>query len=103
MRARLQGMGVDRPALLQPSGPAPPMQHGAEHSYFPLSRSVCGSAGAVMKALWSPLQFSWSTVQASRGGGGGGGGSRRRDCHFDYTPCLSLLKHLIKVQGGAIK
>ena len=29
--------------------------------------------------------------------------SRRRDCHFDDTPCLSLLKHLIKVQGGAIK
>ena len=27
--------------------------------------------------------------------------SRRRDCHFDDTPCLSLLKHLIKVQGGA--
>ena len=32
-----------------------------------------------------------------------GEGSRRRDCHFDDTPCLSLLKHLIKVQGGAIK
>ena len=27
--------------------------------------------------------------------------SRRREfCHFDDTPCLSLLKHLIKVQGG---
>ena len=25
--------------------------------------------------------------------------SRRRDCHFDDTPCLSLLKQLIKVQG----
>ena len=24
---------------------------------------------------------------------------RRRDCHFDDTPCLSLLKHIIKVQG----
>ena len=30
-------------------------------------------------------------------------GSRRRDCHFDDTPCVSLLKHLIKVQGGAIR
>ena len=29
--------------------------------------------------------------------------SRRRDCHFDDAPCLSLLKHLMKVQGGAIK
>ena len=26
--------------------------------------------------------------------------SRRRDCHFADTPCLPLLKHLIKVQGG---
>ena len=25
--------------------------------------------------------------------------SRRRDCHFDDTPFLSLLKHLIKVEG----
>ena len=32
-----------------------------------------------------------------------GGISRRRDCHFDDIPCLSLLEHLIKVQGGAIK
>ena len=29
--------------------------------------------------------------------------SRWRDCHFDDTPCLSLLKHLLTVQGGAIK
>ena len=29
--------------------------------------------------------------------------SRRRDCHFDDTPCLSLLRHLLKVQAGAIK
>ena len=29
--------------------------------------------------------------------------SRRRDCHFTDTPCISLLKHLLKVQGGAIK
>ena len=27
--------------------------------------------------------------------------SHRRDCHFHDTPCLSLLKHLIKVKGGA--
>ena len=32
-----------------------------------------------------------------------GVGSRRRDCHFDDTPCSSLLKHLLEVQGGAIK
>ena len=37
----------------------------------------------------SPIKFgSWM-----------GGDSRRRDCHFTDTPCLSLLKHLIKVQG----
>ena len=24
-------------------------------------------------------------------------------CRFDGTPCLSLLKHLLKSQGGAIK
>ena len=29
--------------------------------------------------------------------------SHWRDCHFDDTPCLSLLKHLLKSQGGAIK
>ena len=29
--------------------------------------------------------------------------SHRRDCHFTDTPCLSLLKHLEKIQGGAIK
>ena len=29
----------------------------------------------------------------------GGSNSRRRDCHFNDTPCLSLLKHLIHVQG----
>ena len=28
----------------------------------------------------------------------------REFCHFDDTPCLSLLKHLMKLQGGgAIK
>ena len=26
--------------------------------------------------------------------------SRRRDCHFDDTPCVSLLIHLLKVEGG---
>ena len=29
--------------------------------------------------------------------------SRRRDCHFDDTPSSSLLKHLLKVEGGAVK
>ena len=29
-----------------------------------------------------------------------GGSSRRRDCHFHGTPCLSLLKHLMQLQGG---
>ena len=30
--------------------------------------------------------------------------SRRREyCHFTDTPCLPLLKHLLQVQGGAIK
>ena len=29
--------------------------------------------------------------------------SRRRDCHFDDTPCLSILKHLLKVEGDAAK
>ena len=28
---------------------------------------------------------------------------RRRDCHSDATPCVSLLKHLLQVQGGVIK
>ena len=32
-----------------------------------------------------------------------GDNSRRRDCHFYDTPCSSLLKRLIKFQGGAIK
>ena len=27
--------------------------------------------------------------------------SRRRDCHFTGTPCLSTLKQLLKVEGGA--
>ena len=30
-----------------------------------------------------------------------GGGSRWRDCHFTDTPSPSLLKHLLKVEGGA--
>ena len=29
--------------------------------------------------------------------------SRRRDCHFDDTPFLFLLKHLLKVEGGCSK
>ena len=29
--------------------------------------------------------------------------SRRRDCQFTDTPCISILKHLLQVQGGAIK
>ena len=33
----------------------------------------------------------------------GGGTSRRRDWHLTDTPCLSLLKHLIHLQGGVIK
>ena len=32
-----------------------------------------------------------------------GASSRRRDCHFTGTPCLSLLKRLIKLRGGAIQ
>ena len=30
-------------------------------------------------------------------------GRRREFCHSADTPCLSLVKHLMKVQGGAIK
>ena len=30
----------------------------------------------------------------------GAGPSHWRDRHFDDTPCLSRLKHLIQVQGG---
>ena len=32
-----------------------------------------------------------------------GAASRRQNCHFDDTPCSSLLQHLIELQGGAIK
>ena len=28
---------------------------------------------------------------------------RRRDCHVDDTPLLSLLKYLLKVEGGAVE
>ena len=48
-------------------------------------------------------------ARAGRGDGGGGRGRpqvrrRREFCEFDDVPCLSLLKHLMKVQGGgAIK
>ena len=34
---------------------------------------------------------------------GKGLGSRRRDCHFADVPSESVLKHLLKVKGGAIK
>ena len=37
------------------------------------------------------------------GPGGKGANSHWRDCHFDGTPCLSLLKRLIKVQGGVVR
>ena len=30
-----------------------------------------------------------------------GAPSRQRDCHFDDTPFLCLLKHLLQVEGGA--
>ena len=30
-----------------------------------------------------------------------GDNSRRRDCHFADTPSPSMLKHLLKVEGGA--
>ena len=43
------------------------------------------------------VRQSWAVVST------GQESSRRRDCHFDDAPCLSLLKHLMKVQGGAIK
>ena len=33
----------------------------------------------------------------------GGLDSRWRDCHFANTPSPSLLKHLLKVEGGAAK
>ena len=36
-------------------------------------------------------------------GGGYGLTSHRRDCHSDDTPLLSVLKHLINVEGGAAK
>ena len=42
----------------------------------------------------STVSCHWSTS---------GSTSHWRDCHFDDTPCLSILKHLIKVQGGVIK
>ena len=38
----------------------------------------------------------WGGCQLSPGHGQD---SRRRDCHFDDTPFLALLKHLIKVEG----
>ena len=39
-------------------------------------------------------------IQAMKEGGVSGQHSRRRDCHFDDNPFVSLLKHLIKVEGG---
>ena len=32
--------------------------------------------------------------------GEGGPGRRREFCHSDGAPCLSLMKHLLKSQGG---
>ena len=57
--------------------------------------------------------FGWrrqSALDGTRAGRAAGGwlrrtvdghDSHRRDCHFDDSPFLSLLKHLLKVEGGA--
>ena len=44
-----------------------------------------------------PLLFSVVAFGADRAGRV----SRQRDCHFDDTPFLCLLKHLLQVEGGA--
>ena len=45
----------------------------------------------------------WSADALSNGqrGGAAGGASRRRDCHFADITSPVLLKHLLKVEGGA--
>ena len=44
---------------------------------------------------------SFAGVQLLRGAMRPGDASRRRDCHFTDIPSPSLLKHLLKIEGGA--
>ena len=64
-------------------------QHGTQdHSSLRLLADVLiGGAGS------SARPFRIFPVRGSSG--------RRRDCHFTDTPCVSLLKHLLRVEGGA--
>ena len=73
-------------------------------------------SAAPPSTFWQVFQYEWrGGVSRMMGGPAVAAGhdldpalgvlqiSRRRDCHFDDTPGLSLLKHLLNIQGGAIK
>ena len=47
-----------------------------------------------------PGFLTWSRGQNSHGNGIAGPTSRRRDCHFADVPSISLLKQLLKEEGG---
>ena len=71
--------------------------HGTELCAGPIGNST--AIGLVDCAAGSNVSFS----EVGRTLIHAGGSSHWRDCHFTDTPCLSLLKHLLKVKGGDIK
>ena len=62
-----------------------------------------GSRGSVGASIDLTIGCGSSTDEDSLDGSTIAGSRRREFCHFHDTPCLSLLKHLPKVQGGVIK
>ena len=63
--------------------------------------NLTGPGGGAYRRTWIDRTNAWGgRVQE---GWSVGKPSRRRDCHFTDTLCLSLLKRLVQVQGGAIK
>ena len=58
------------------------------------TRTLSGSAGR---------RCGGTNCAATKRSGSGCSPSSRRDCHFTDTPCLSLLEHLTKLQGGPSK
>ena len=60
-----------------------------------LTTAICGKTSAEQKSKLQTVAAVWLRDAVAC--------SRRRDCQFDDTPCLSLLEHLIKLQGGVIK
>ena len=74
------------------------------YQFCPGGGDKCGALSCWIGQLGGAGGPGACTKQAgweSRGRQGSGPSSHRRDCHFDDALSPSLLKHLLKVEGGA--